>query len=94
MEDKPCNVPRLDVFDVLAIFAGKDNVSDAGTLGRKNLFLDATHRQHLTPQGHFTRHGYARTQLALSILRYNSRSHCNTGRWAVLGYGSFGEVYV
>ena len=32
---------------------------DAGAFGGKNLFLDASHRQHTAPEGHFSGHGYS-----------------------------------
>ena len=65
MESDALTVLLRNFLNVLLVLAAHHDVGDAGALCGKNLFLDATHRKHLSPQCYLTRHGRVLTHLTL-----------------------------
>ena len=62
-EGQAFDVDFLDVLDILAVVFGNDDGVDAGAFGGENLFLDASHRQHTSTEGHFSGHGDSASDL-------------------------------
>ena len=67
---------------------------NARTLGRQNLLLDASNRQHTAAQRHFSRHGDALFGSLSPQGAHHGTHHGDTGRRSVLGRGALRHMQV
>src|SRR5690606_34871382 len=81
-------------FQVLFVFFRNDHRLDAATMGCKQLFLQATDRQHFAAQRDFAGHGDVRTHRNAGQGGNERGAHADAGTRAILGRGALRHVNV
>src|SRR4029079_1833078 len=85
---------RRNFRQVLGVLLWDDDRLDATAQRRKELFLEATDRQHATAQRDLARHRHVLADRDAGQDRDDGRRHRNAGRRSILRRGAFRYVYV
>lgn len=83
-----------DVFEVVDVFGGDDDVVDVCSVSGEDFFFESADLEHFAAQGHFAGHGEILSDGSLCESADHAGGEGNAGAGAVFGDSTFGDVDV